>query len=206
MRDITKQLSQVWEFHQAFNIEQNLSMCLGTQQKRKLRLNLFAEELGEFTKATYNSDHLEQLDGVIDMIYVLCGSAQYHGLGNVFSEFVKGEHDVSDRPIEGYPIAFQLVFKTNNIEAKYIHGSITLGELLQFHIELMSLALKLYNRLEKDYIVLPNSFEAAFDEVHNSNMSKLGKNGKPIYREDGKVLKGENYFKPNLSQFLTINK
>jgi predicted HAD superfamily Cof-like phosphohydrolase len=68
----------------------------------------------------------------------------------------------------------------------------------------MSLALKLYNRLEKDYIVLPGSFEAAFDEVHNSNMSKLGKNGKPIYRADGKVLKGENYFKPNLKQFLTI--
>jgi hypothetical protein len=181
-------------------------MCLGTQQKRKLRLNLFAEELGEFTKATYNKDRLEQLDGVIDEIYVLCGSVQYHGLGNVFPEFLKGEHDISDIPIESYPIAFQLVFKTNNIEAKYIHGSITLGELLQFHIELMSLALKLYNRLEKDGIVLPNSFEAAFDEVHNSNMSKLGKNGKPIYRADGKVLKGENYFKPNLKQFLTIIK
>jgi hypothetical protein len=37
-------------------------------------------------------------------------------------------------------------------------------------------------------------------------MSKLGKNGKPIYRADGKVLKGENYFKPNLKQFLTNNK
>jgi len=40
--------------------------------------------------------------------------------------------------------------------------------------------------------------EPLFDEVHASNMSKLDKNGKPIYRNDGKVLKGENYFKPNL--------
>ncbi len=181
MRDISKQLSQVWEFHQAFKIDQSDEMRIGTQDKRILRLNLFAEELGEFTKATYNNDPLEQLDGVIDMLYILCGSAQYHGLGQVFSEFVKGEHDVSDRPVDSYPIAFHLIFKTANTEAKYIHGSITLGEMLQFHIELTSLALKLYKQLEKDCIVLPGSFELAFDEVHSSNMSKLGKNGKPIY-------------------------
>ena len=38
-----------------------------------------------------------------------------------------------------------------------------------------------------------------FSEVHRSNMSKLGVDGKPIYREDGKVLKGPNYFKPDLA-------
>jgi predicted HAD superfamily Cof-like phosphohydrolase len=44
--------------------------------------------------------------------------------------------------------------------------------------------------------------QAAFDEVHRSNMSKLGADGKPIRRpEDGKVLKGPNYFEPDLSQF-----
>ncbi|ALM19955.1 hypothetical protein AAT17_01125 [Nonlabens sp. MIC269] len=41
-----------------------------------------------------------------------------------------------------------------------------------------------------------------FDEIQSSNMSKLGSDGKPIYREDGKVLKGPNYFKPNIKQFL----
>ena len=41
-----------------------------------------------------------------------------------------------------------------------------------------------------------------FNEVHRSNMSKLGEDGKPIYREDGKVLKGPNFSKPNLEQFL----
>ena len=41
-----------------------------------------------------------------------------------------------------------------------------------------------------------------FDEIQNSNMSKLGKDGKPIYREDGKVLKGPNYFKPNIEKIL----
>ena len=41
-----------------------------------------------------------------------------------------------------------------------------------------------------------------FNEVHRSNMTKLGPDGRPIYREDGKVLKGENYEPPNLGQFL----
>ena len=42
-----------------------------------------------------------------------------------------------------------------------------------------------------------------FDEVQRSNMSKLDKNGKPIYNESGKVMKGPMYFKPNLKKFLT---
>ena len=47
----------------------------------------------------------------------------------------------------------------------------------------------------------------AFAEVHRSNMSKLGEDGKPIRRpEDGKVMKGPNYFKPDLSQFITNKK
>jgi len=45
--------------------------------------------------------------------------------------------------------------------------------------------------------------EDVFNEVHRSNMSKLGEDGKPIYREDGKVLKGPNFSKPNIEQFLT---
>ncbi|MFA5592162.1 MAG: nucleoside triphosphate pyrophosphohydrolase family protein [Micavibrio sp.] len=45
--------------------------------------------------------------------------------------------------------------------------------------------------------------EAAFDEVHRSNMSKLGEDGKPIRREgDGKVLKGPHYFAPDLAKFV----
>jgi len=46
------------------------------------------------------------------------------------------------------------------------------------------------------------NLDKCFDEVQKSNMSKLDSNGKPIYNEKGKVLKGPNYFKPNLSDFL----
>ena len=44
--------------------------------------------------------------------------------------------------------------------------------------------------------------DKCFEEVQNSNMSKLGENGKPIYNEAGKVMKGPNYFKPDLSKFV----
>ena len=44
--------------------------------------------------------------------------------------------------------------------------------------------------------------DKCFDEVQKSNMSKLGGDGKPIYNEAGKVMKGPNYFKPNLGKFL----
>ena len=44
--------------------------------------------------------------------------------------------------------------------------------------------------------------EEVFNEIQQSNMSKLGENGKPIYREDGKVLKGPNYFKPKIKEIL----
>ena len=57
-----------------------------------------------------------------------------------------------------------------------------------------------------DLVYVCNQMAAAFDwnlqaahnRVHASNMSKLGEDGKPIYREDGKILKGPNYFEPNL--------
>ncbi len=45
---------------------------------------------------------------------------------------------------------------------------------------------------------LQDKIGAIFREIQRSNMSKLGADGKPIYREDGKVLKGENYFRPNI--------
>ena len=44
--------------------------------------------------------------------------------------------------------------------------------------------------------------DKCFEEVQNSNMSKLGDDGKPIYNEAGKVMKGPNYFKPDLSKYL----
>ncbi|HSN48430.1 MAG TPA: nucleoside triphosphate pyrophosphohydrolase family protein [Flavobacterium sp.] len=51
---------------------------------------------------------------------------------------------------------------------------------------------------------LQHKIEEVFDEIQRSNMSKLGEDGKPIYREDGKVMKGPNYFKPDFSKILEV--
>ena len=50
---------------------------------------------------------------------------------------------------------------------------------------------------------LQDKIELIFEEIQRSNMSKLDNNGKAIYREDGKILKSSNYFKPNISKFLS---
>ena len=49
---------------------------------------------------------------------------------------------------------------------------------------------------------MQHKIDEIFNEIQNSNMSKLGEDGNPIYRKDGKVLKGPNYFKPNIQQIL----
>ena len=49
---------------------------------------------------------------------------------------------------------------------------------------------------------LQDVIEEVFEEIQRSNMSKLDENGKPIYREDGKVLKGVNYFRPNIAAII----
>ena len=52
---------------------------------------------------------------------------------------------------------------------------------------------------------MQNKIEEVFTEIQRSNMSKLDKNGKPIYREDGKILKSDQYFKPDLKSILNGN-
>ena len=52
---------------------------------------------------------------------------------------------------------------------------------------------------------LQDKIDEVFEEIQKSNMSKLDENGEPIYREDGKVLKGPNYFKPNIESILNKN-
>lgn len=51
---------------------------------------------------------------------------------------------------------------------------------------------------------LQHKIEEVFEEIQRSNMSKLSEEGKPIYREDGKVMKGPNYFRPDISKVLEV--
>ena len=124
-----KQIKQVLEFHNGFELEYNTSPIAAISEKHKLlRFNLMKEENDEYFEAIQNNNIIEIADALGDMLYILCGTILAHGL--------------------------------------------------------------------------QDKMEAVFDEIHRSNMSKLDTNGKPIYRDDGKVLKGIDYFKPNIEGIL----
>jgi predicted HAD superfamily Cof-like phosphohydrolase len=177
-------------------------MQKGNRKHRELRLNLFLEEFREFTKATYENDKIEQLDGAIDQLYILFGSVHYHGLGTVFNDFVQGEAFNANTPVTEHIVNIDNILES--FTKTYIYGNFTYSSLLLFHVELCGSVLSLIMKLELEGAFKQNSFATAFLEVHNSNMSKLDDNGNPIFRGDGKVLKSSNYFKPNLKQFINL--
>jgi len=83
-------------------------------------------------------------------------------------------------------------------EPGYPGGSDTAPDVVQIADALGDLAYVVYGAA----LAFGIDLDAVVDEIHRSNMSKLGADGKPIYREDRKVLKGPNYFPPNLKEVL----
>lgn len=122
-------IDSVGEFHEAFGIpNRNEPTAVLTEKEYTLRFNLMKEENEEYLEAAKNGDLVEIADALGDMLYILCGTLNAHGLQLKIAE--------------------------------------------------------------------------VFTEIHRSNMSKLDENGKPIYREDGKVMKSDRYFKPDISKIL----
>lgn len=92
-----------------------------------------------------------------------------------------------------------------NIQLDIIEGDIHITKYSDLPIDMVEAADAL---ADLDYVVAGGNVVFGFpaekivSHVHDSNMSKLGEDGKPIYREDGKIMKGPNYWKPNIGQFL----
>lgn len=84
-------------------------------------------------------------------------------------------------------------------ELREVTEAMAENDLKSISKELSDLLYVVYGTIEA--YGLSEVIEDIFDEVHASNMSKLGEDGKPIYREDGKILKGPNYFEPDLKKF-----
>ena len=197
MINISKELKLVWDFQEAFGHSQTTSLNIGLQKDRKLRLDLQLEELGELYKALNQNNHVETLDAIIDGLYICFGSVHYHGLLN-FASYMEGE-ELIDLEVTQYPIKIDVML--NSIKSRYVFGNITYSEILNSLCSIANLLLSMWWKLVKLDIV-NDDLPGQFLEVHQSNMSKLDKDGKPIFRKDGKILKGENYYKPNLKQFL----
>jgi len=114
-----KQLKQLKEFHEVFNLDWGDKPAHLNEKTKKLRIEIMREEMKEATEAMENEPIENIAKELADVLYVVCGTIGEYGLGD--------------------------------------------------------------------------KMEQIFDEVHKSNMSKLDSKGKPIYREDGKVLKSSDY-------------
>jgi predicted HAD superfamily Cof-like phosphohydrolase len=122
-------INHVRDFHDAFQLPVRHTPTADLPASEiELRFNLMKEENEEYLEAAKNGDIVEIADALGDMLYILCGTINAHGL--------------------------------------------------------------------------QSKMAAVFQEIQRSNMSKLDDNGKPIYREDGKVLKSNNYFKPDIASIL----
>lgn len=143
----------------------------------ELRTKLLWEEYNEWKDSKSPE---EELDALTDMVYIAAGTIdQYDPL--IYSSY--------DQPtIYNRPVADIM----NDIEF-----TVSYFAWVNFHVELIE-AIQAVAR-EKNYDLV-----GAFNEVHSSNMSKLDENGKPIFRHDGKVLKGPNYRPPRLEKFTVL--
>ena len=126
---LAQTIHYVKAFHEAFKLPvRHEPTGLVSDQELTLRYNLMKEENEEYLEAAKNGDIVEIADALGDMLYILCGTINAHGL--------------------------------------------------------------------------QDKIAAVFEEIQRSNMSKLDDNGEPIYREDGKVMKSTNYFKPDIRSVL----
>ncbi len=130
-KDLTlrETITYVRDFHESFRITNRHEPSVDLSEKEiLLRFNLMKEENEEYLEAAQRGDLVEIADALGDMLYILCGTINAHGLQDKMADI--------------------------------------------------------------------------FEEIQRSNMSKLDENGQPIYREDGKVLKSNRYFKPDIRSIL----
>lgn len=175
-------IKKVGEFHDAFGVKRgNVDV--------ELRYKLFKEEYEEYLEA---KNLVEKADAIVDMLYIACGTIDLH------------EHEFNDKwsqeDADGEDDTLYIIKECLNTYKCY-------REFVIFEdIILLCLDLAYINNI---YDKLPELFQ----EVQNSNMSKL-EDGKPIINDGiidptkpvGKILKGKNFFEPNLEKILCTTK
>lgn len=160
-----------------------------------LRIGILDEEIGEYNDALIEKDHVELVDALADIIYVSAGFLLTIGSQET------GPQQQANLPQESFQeknIPWlelkEYGRKLTKLNA-YVHQSSDASITQFFLTDIMSLcyeAAALMN-VDLDQVLL---------EVQSSNMSKLGEDGTPVYRYDGKVLKGPNFFPPNIARIL----
>ena len=181
-------IKKVGEFHDAFGVERgNVDV--------ELRYKLFKEEFEEYKDA---KTLVDKADAIIDMLYIACGTIVTHGYD--FSDYeYQSEHWLSER--NTIKSIKKVIKMYSNFDESNLENDVYIQMLLEWILDLAN-----HNDiLDK----LPELFE----EVQNSNMSKLDDNKQPIIntidseyydpnKPIGKVLKSKNFFEPKLKEIL----
>ena len=152
----------------------------------------------------------EKLVGLVKEFYIAFGQQEFLEK-EITDERIKLRKKLFNEEFKEYNVAEKNKDRVEMLDAICDMYYIYIGTLLELHKgnigdvasrifflsdEKTDFLFKLETENEFDKILLE-----AFEEVHRSNMSKL-ENGKAVFREDGKILKGKNYFRPNLKQFI----
>lgn len=192
---MNKQLKQVKDFNKAFNLPMNLETP--KQSLIDLGASLLEEELDELWEAVNIYNHKDKdkgiiayFDALIDLQYVLLGRYLLHGIEYTYVN----KYD----NISGFELEYRDI--RNHYDTMYTYISNYKQGVFSIKHNLDTIANSIYYLLSQSGLL--DYFDKGFTEVHASNMSKLDENNKPIFREDGKVMKSENYFKPNLKDIL----
>ena len=152
----------------------------------------------------------KKLVGLVKEFYIAFGQQEFLEK-EMTEERMELRKKLFDEELKEYEVAEKNNNKVEMLDAVCDMYYILIGTLLEIHkgnVEAVRNVIYFGCDDKSELIykkVLKNEFNdifvKAFEEVHRSNMSKL-ENGKAIFREDGKILKGENYFRPNLKQFI----
>lgn len=187
---MNKHLHQVREFHKAFGYPQDVGHL--THQQVDARLSFTLEELAELYHAKASGSLVGQLDAVVDLCYYSLGVLAILGRPVGPERWDEAAH-APKPPREGCDY---LVFKR----------AMDLAEVQQLMPDLAQLTQALSDVCHacKNYAtyMVGADFDLAFDEVQRSNMSKLDKDGNPIYNQAGKILKSDLFSEPQLEQFI----
>ena len=152
----------------------------------------------------------EKLVGLVKEFYIAFGQQEFLEK-EMTEERMELRKKLFDEELKEYEVAEKNNNKVEMLDAVCDMYYILIGTLLEIHkgnVEAVRNVIYfgcddkselIYKKVFKNEF--NDIFVKAFEEVHRSNMSKL-ENGKAIFREDGKILKGKNYFRPNLKQFI----
>lgn len=159
--------------------------------EKKLRFSLIFEELMEMVRDGFKADSLiEVVDACADTVYVAAGAALTHGLDIEIRRGIPAiELDFADKDMHGIFVA-----EANQLAYRLLKVKDTeeLSEMLEEIIEFCYLVSNAYGI----------NLDAIIQEVQDSNMSKFLDDGSPLLNDMGKIMKGPNYFRPNLPRVL----